>query len=264
MTDLQDKYNKLVEFLKQYNKIAVCYSAGTASTLLLKASIDAVGNKKVCAFTAHTDFYTEDELISAKKICKKMDVLHLSVRVHTLENAQIAINDENRCYHCKKNVLSMIKEQALMNGCEVLIEGTDVTGYSMNKPGGIAANEAGVVCPLSEIGIDRTEAALLLRELGLRQYVVPENPCLATRISTGQPINTKNLRAVCALESMLHKLGFDFVRVRLNSQPGWARIEVPENRYEEMTEKKDFILSEFSEFGYDKVEISVYKRVERC
>lgn len=242
----------------------MCYSGGSDSTLIIKAAADAIGAENVYALTADTDFFTRDELGFAKKFCRDIGAKHFAVKVRMLENNDIVSNTVNRCYYCKKNIMSVLSNLAKENGCDVLLEGTNVKPENMeNKPGFTATEELGIVSPLVEIGgIERSEVAELLSELGLRKYIMPENPCLATRIETGTRIDTRNLRAVCALENMLHGLGFDFVRVRLTS--GGMRIEVPENRFEELLSNKEYLTEEFKAFGYENVEFAVYKRIERC
>lgn len=257
------KYQNLLDYLRKYKRIGVSYSGGSDSTLLLKASADAIGAENVFAFTADTDFFTGDELGFAKKFCRSIGIKHFAVKIRMLEDNDIVSNGPERCYFCKKLIMSYLVEMAKDKGCDVLLEGTEANAEAVEpKPGMKATREFGLVSPLYEVGITRNEVADILRELGLRRYILPENPCLATRVETGTRIDTRNLRAVCALETMLHRLGFAFVRVRITKDG--TRIEVPEERFSDLLSQKDFLTEEFSAFGFPNVDFAVYKRIERC
>ena len=64
----------------------------------------------------------------------------------------------------------------------------------------------------------------MLKFLGMRQFVRPENACLATRIAPWRTNHGEKAALDTRGENYIRNLGFDLVRVRV--QDGDARVEV--------------------------------------
>ena len=53
---------RLNDFLRKYDKIAIALSGGADSACLLKAAVKAIGSKNVLAITVHSEFMPDAEL----------------------------------------------------------------------------------------------------------------------------------------------------------------------------------------------------------
>ena len=151
----------------------------------------------------------------------------------------VAANPPDRCYHCKKVILSTIKAAAEADGYTVLLDGTNFTDDVDERPGWRALGEAGVLSPLRLCGLTKETIRERSRRAGLFTWDKPAYACLATRVRTGQPLDEKTLFAVEAAENALLWLGFSDFRVR--TFDGRARLEFTADQIGEARERFEAI-----------------------
>jgi len=221
---LQKKYTTLTKSLSEKSGAVVAFSGGVDSLLLLKAAIDAL-NKNVIAVTAYSPFFTKKELIETKKLAEILGVEHRIINIDTLSNEEIANNDENRCYYCKRQIMSEIKKIADETGY-IAIEGSNTDDQNQIRPGKKAISELNIKSPLLDADISKADVRELLKHFVL-PYSKPSNACLATRIPTGTKITAEQLQTVEVAEKCLHNIGISDCRVRHHGEI--ARIEIKNN-----------------------------------
>ena len=68
MNKLQEKYQKLLSYLKELDSVAIAFSVGVDSTFLLAAAKEALGDK-VIALTAKSCLFTDRESGEAEDFC---------------------------------------------------------------------------------------------------------------------------------------------------------------------------------------------------
>lgn len=250
--ELSDKYSDLCAALRREKKLAVAFSAGVDSTLLLKAAVDTLGNENVLAVTALSASFPEREADEADVFTRGIGVSRITVEVDQLSIPGFRKNPANRCYLCKKVLFTQMIEAAREKGFTVMAEGSNVDDLSDYRPGLKAIEELGVMSPLREAGLTKAEIRKLSSELGLPTWNKPSFACLATRFVYGETISDEKLRRVELGERLLQDLGFKQFRVRIHGEEGrLARIEVLPGDLEKLLGLRQEIAAEFRRAGFD-------------
>ena len=144
-------------------------------------------------------------------------------------------------YHCKKVIFETIVEAATKDGYTLLIDGTNASDDSADRPGMKALTELSVRSPLRECGLTKDEIRRLSKEVGLFTWDKPAYACLATRIPTGEEITAAKLQRTEAAENFLSSLGFTDFRVR--SREGVAKIQVTAEDLLKMMENRETVFT---------------------
>lgn len=219
---LQERCDRLVERLRDKERVAVAFSGGVDSALLLVCAHEALGDS-VLALTAVSPFFPQAEAQAARAFCETRGIRQVAVPFRPLDDAAIAANDPLRCYRCKRALMELLQQEAQKAGA-VLVEGSNASDELMRRPGAAALAELGVASPLADAGLTKADVRTAARALGLAMWDKPSLACLATRFPYGERITEEGLRAVDAAEQMLQVEGFTQVRVRVHGDV--ARIEV--------------------------------------
>lgn len=245
---MNKKYNRLVEIIKDMKSVAVAFSGGVDSTLLLKVAQDTLGDR-VIALTITSPFHAKWEETEARELAVKIGAKHIMLP-KTLENEALKYNPTNRCYLCKKDVFSDIQDYAAKNGYQWVADGTNQDDTADYRPGMQALKELNIRSPLLEAGMTKQEIRELSEKIGLTTWDKPPYACLLTRIPYGQEIKEEDLRRVDQAEAYLMGLGFRQVRVRLHGNIG--RIEVAKEELAQMlqVEKMEQIHQAFKDLGF--------------
>jgi len=243
------KEKRLKDILASMRSVLVAYSGGADSTLLLKAAKDMLG-KNVLAVTADSATLPSRELKDARAIAKKLGVKHILVRTRELSSSKFFNNDAARCYWCKKELYSKLKDIARQYNINYIVDGSNAEDKSDYRPGARAVREFGVRKPLEEAGLFKEEIRKLSKKLRLPSWNKPSSACLASRVPYGVKINGNTLARIEKAENVLKDLGFADARVRHHGDI--ARIEVGKNQIPLFFKgnKKDKICSAFKKLGY--------------
>ena len=226
---LEVKHTRMTEILRELQSVAVAFSAGVDSTLVLKVALDTLGAKNVLAVTGRSDSVAAAELAEAGRIVLDPDVEHLVLDTDEFDNPNYVANPDNRCYFCKTSLYGNMARLLSDRGIKTIVNGTNVDDLGDYRPGLDAAREHGVRSPLAEAGLTKADVRELSRRLGLATHDKPAAPCLSSRVPYGEAVTPEKLRMIEAAERFLHdELGIRECRVRHHN--GLARIEVaPDN-----------------------------------
>ncbi|MDC7240591.1 MAG: asparagine synthase-related protein, partial [Spirochaetales bacterium] len=163
--DYRNKYDGLLENIKQYSSGAVAFSGGVDSTLLCKAAVDALGDKAM-AFTVFSPFIPDREKQLSKKMAETIGIAHTVINLEAMD--QIVLNNPvDRCYHCKRSVFSRITADAQLAGMEYIFDGSNVDDLKDYRPGMKALEELSVRSPLRDSGLTKDDIRGISKMLGL-------------------------------------------------------------------------------------------------
>ena len=195
---LDAKLHRLKENLSHLKQVAVAFSGGVDSTLLLKVACDTLGVHNVIALTACTQLVPEHEQQEALDFASEIGVRHELIHEDILKLPEVADNPRERCYHCKHHIFSLFRSHLQKIGISSLVDGTNHDDLSEDRPGLKALEELGVGSPLAECGIGKAEVRILSRQLGLPTAERPSFACLAsTGCSTGSSPSLSPSRSAC-------------------------------------------------------------------
>lgn len=219
---LEDKQERLSAGLARLPGLIVAYSGGVDSALLSEVAHEVLGDRTL-AVTAVSPSLARRELAAAKELARRRGWNHRVVATREIARDEYARNEPDRCYWCKTELFEVLGPLADQLGWPVAV-GTNADDLGDHRPGIAAASERGVLAPLAEAGLTKSEIRELSRRRGLPTADKPASPCLASRIAYGVRVTPQRLRRVERAEEFLRDLGFTVLRVRDHGD--LARVEV--------------------------------------
>lgn len=233
----------LEDFFAAHPRCALGFSGGVDSSYLLAAGIRA--GARIRAYYIKTAFQPEFELEDAKRIAAQLSAELRIIELDILKDTVIADNSDDRCYHCKTRIFSVINAAASADGFFLLLDGTNASDDASDRPGMKALDEMSVMSPLRMCGLTKDMIRERSHEMGLFTWNKPAYACLATRIRTGQQITSEALQKVEKAEMYLKSLGFMDIRVRTDGDT--AKIQVPEAQIDLLAAQRIEIVKELKQ-----------------
>ncbi|HUU52228.1 MAG: ATP-dependent sacrificial sulfur transferase LarE [Candidatus Aminicenantaceae bacterium] len=221
--ETQRKYDELKAVLQEMRSVLVAFSGGVDSTFLVKVAQDVLGDQ-IFAVIASSESYPKKETQGAIELANKLNIPHMVIRTRELDNPDFSNNPPDRCYHCKTELFSRMKEIAAKKGISFVLDGSNFDDMDDYRPGLLACEELGIKSPLKEVGLGKEEIRVLSKQMDLPTWNKPSLACLASRFPYNSEIDKASLEQVAKAEEYLWSLGFSQVRVRHHDQI--ARVEV--------------------------------------
>jgi uncharacterized protein len=257
MTTAKDKFFKLISILKEMDGAIIAYSGGVDSSLLLKACVDAMGERAI-AVIADSFTMPRSELSEAVDMAKSLGVNPVIISTDELSDIDFSRNERDRCYYCKVNLFQEMKKIADDKNISNILYGGNLDDESDYRPGMQAAKEIGARAPLREAGLTKSEIRMLSKSLNLRTWDKPAQACLSSRIPYGVNITMNRLQKVEMAEDVMRKLGFRQNRVRLQDDHT-VRIEIEKRDFHKILEGENLrkIVNEIKKLGFTYITLDL-------
>ncbi len=251
---LNEKLLQVKKIITSYEKVAIAFSAGVDSTLLLKIASDTLKDN-VLPITVKAAMMPESEYLEVLRLARQMGVRPLILETDIfLLNAFIE-NKADRCYHCKRYIFQLIKKAAMVHGFAIILDGSNVDDQLDYRPGLKALSELKIISPFKDVGLTKDEIRALSNYYQLETAKKPAMACLATRIPTATKITKEALSLIEAGEEILKALDLKQYRLRLIG--GLAKIECQLDDFEIILKNRKQLIFDLKKIGFQSIALDL-------
>jgi uncharacterized protein len=247
---------RLHEHLTSLGSVAIAFSGGVDSSVLLHAAQRALGDRAM-AVIADSPSLPRRELAEARELARELGVRLEVVQTDELTDPDYVANAGDRCYFCKSALFRAMERVAEVTNVAYLAFGEITDDLSDDRPGARAAGERGVAAPLRVCGFSKADVRAYARRYRLPVAAKPASACLASRIPAGTRVTVERLARVERAEDALLDLGLRVLRVRDRGER--ARVEVGADELAHATEQSAAIDGALRAVGFDGFELEVYR-----
>jgi uncharacterized protein len=251
---LASKWTALEEDLRRLERVVVAFSGGADSSFLVAAAQRTLGKKYVHAVTAVSPSLAGEEESDCRALAEEWDLQWTPVVTSEMERAAYRVNDTDRCFHCKAELMDVVAPIAEREHAIVVL-GVNVDDLGDHRPGQSAASDAGAEFPLVTAGFTKDDVRAASKCFGLRTWDKPAAACLASRIPYGTEVSVAILNRVDRAEAALHALGF--VQVRVRHYDDTARVEVELDDISAVVAQRSEVVAAIRAVGYRYVTLDL-------
>ena len=222
------KLENLIEWFEDKNGVLIALSGGVDSALVAYAAFQKLGSSAL-AVTADYKTLSQEELKTAKQVCSEIGISQILLDYDELENKEFVKNDSKRCFYCRQELGTRLKNLANQRNIKFIVDGTNLDDLGDYRPGIEALKQNGIRSPLVENNFTKNEIRETARYVGLSVYDKPSNSCLASRIPWGQKITSERLLRIEYGEKII-KQTTKLNQVRVRDLQGIAKLEVEKEK----------------------------------
>ena len=225
MAEMQDKRDRLDGRIRAAGRMIVAYSGGIDSAWLAFAAHRLLGDGML-AVIADSPSLPRSHYRDAIAFAHEQGIPLRTVATEELEHEAYAVNDANRCFHCKDELFTVLEKERERLGFDTVAYGLNLDDKKDFRPGQRAAVEHRIAAPLADAGLTKADVRAMAKDAGLSIWDKPASACLSSRIEYGRRVTPENLRMVEEAEEALYELGLRRFRVRHHGAV--ARVEIAE------------------------------------
>jgi uncharacterized protein len=244
---------RLEDELRRLGRVVIAFSGGADSAFLAAVARRTLGDA-AHAVTAVSPSLAGDEEADCRALAAEWGLRWTTVDTDEMARAAYRVNDIDRCYHCKAELMDVVGPIAAAERATVVL-GVNLDDLGEHRPGQRAADERGAEFPLVAAGFTKADIRAASRQLGLRTWDKPAAACLASRIPYGTEVTVSLLGTVERAEAALRRLGFAQLRVRHYGDT--ARIELPVDDLPQAVERRAAIVAAIERCGYRYVTLDL-------
>ncbi|HCV42732.1 MAG TPA: ATP-dependent sacrificial sulfur transferase LarE [Bacteroidetes bacterium] len=254
---VEGKYDHLQSILREMESVAVGYSGGVDSTLLVKVAIDVLGSRAV-AMIGRSETYPTREFEEAVALAETIGARYVVVNTEETDVIKFQENPPDRCYYCKTELFGKLGDIAEREGLAWIADGTITDDIGDFRPGMRAKSEGNVRSPLLEARFSKADVRELSKHLGLPTWDKPAFACLSSRFPYGMGITKENLTRVDNAETFLRDLGFRHFRVRFHDERT-ARIEVGQDEIKRLMDDnlRTRVVQQMKDLGFTYITLDL-------
>lgn len=210
MNDLDIKHAKLDAILRSYEgEVALTFSCYDENSFLVAYAQRLLGSR---LFTLEVDaeIFTRDDQVLCQTIMRSMGIELFSVTVRVMHELDFVLNDDLRCYHCRRYILGNMAKAARGVGASHVIVGLTVDALTRQLRVSAALENLRVAAPLAEAGLTTADVNALALKAGI---ALPEGGrCMAERVPRGMPLDGETLQFLGDAEALLRGHGLKGAR----------------------------------------------------
>jgi len=252
-----EKYDRLQCILNEMGSVAIGYSGGVDSTLLVKVAVDVLGPRAI-AMIGRSETYPTREFEEAVALAGQIGARYITVNTEETDVIKFQENPPDRCYYCKTELFRKLGDIAEGESIAWIADGTITDDVGDFRPGMRAKTEGNVRSPLLEAGLSKQEVREISKHLGLPTWDKPAFACLSSRFPYGMGITKENLTRVDNAETFLRDLGFRHFRVRFHDKRT-ARVEVGQQEIKRLTDDdlRERVVRQLKDLGFTYVTLDL-------
>ncbi len=246
------KFKKLINFIKRFKRIIVAFSGGVDSSTLAGICNEITDTLAITIVSPTTP---SREIKEAIRIASELNLKHRLHYVNELTDKNFVLNTPNRCYYCKRIVLSLLLKIAEEENYDAVFEGTNASELRGHRPGYRAILEMEkVYSPWAMFGFTKEEIRKIAKEKGYSFWNKPSVACLSSRIPFYNKIDITSLNIIDEAENYIIDIA-NVKQVRVRKINNNAIIEVGPDEIEKLLNKKiiDAIVNKLKKLGFKSI-----------
>lgn len=204
----------LYKYLKKKEPLAIALSGGVdSSALVLFCHSNHI---RYVGFTLTGPHITDFEIQKVIALREEYSLNHVFFYYDFRYNEKLLINSKDRCFYCKKDLLS--GPANFFSSTHTLVDGTNYTDFHGFRPGMRSLKTLGIESPFAELKINKYEIIHLAGQLGLNAGISDSRSCILARFNYGVFLDYKLVLRIRKAEDYLLEQGLTGFRLRV---PGW-------------------------------------------